>query len=60
MPIHRFEAILKLLLVKLRYFAGLTNDDAAASLGIAPSTAKLDWAYAKSWLRAEMVDDGAH
>jgi RNA polymerase sigma factor (TIGR02999 family) len=41
-------------LVKLRYFAGLTNVQAAAVLGIAASTADLDWAYAKSWLRAEM------
>jgi RNA polymerase sigma factor (TIGR02999 family) len=41
-------------LVKLRYFAGLTTDQAAAALGVAPSTVDLDWAYAKSWLRAEM------
>ena len=41
-------------LVKLRFFAGLTNTQAAAILGIAASTADLDWAYAKCWLRAEM------
>ena len=41
-------------LVKLRYFAGLTTDQVAAALGVAPSTVDLDWAYAKSWLRAEM------
>jgi RNA polymerase sigma factor (TIGR02999 family) len=41
-------------LVKLRYFAGLTNEQAAAALGISPSTADNDWAYAKSWLRLEM------
>ena len=49
-------------LVKLRFFAGLTSDQAAAALGVAPSTVDLDWAYAKSWLRAEMsgksVTDG--
>lgn len=43
-------------LVKLRFFAGLTGKQAADSLGISISTAKTDWAYAKSWLRAEMFD----
>lgn len=38
-------------LVKLRYFAGLTVEQAARALGIAPSTADEDWAYARSWLR---------
>jgi len=41
-------------LVKLRFFAGLTIDQAAATLGIAASTANADWVYAKSWLRLEM------
>ena len=41
-------------LVKLRYFAGLTNEQAAQALGVSASTADNDWAYAKSWLRAEM------
>jgi RNA polymerase sigma factor (TIGR02999 family) len=40
--------------VKLRFFAGLTIDDAAQTLGIATSTADSDWAYARSWLRLEM------
>jgi RNA polymerase sigma factor (TIGR02999 family) len=44
-------------LVKLRFFAGLTNEQAAAALGVAPSTTDLDWAYAKSWLRAELSPD---
>jgi RNA polymerase sigma factor (sigma-70 family) len=43
-------------LVKLRFFAGLTNEQAAKALGIATSTADADWAYAKSWLRAEMSE----
>jgi RNA polymerase sigma factor (TIGR02999 family) len=42
-------------LVKLRYFAGLTNEQAAQALGISPSTADNDWAYARSWLRLAMV-----
>jgi RNA polymerase sigma factor (TIGR02999 family) len=41
-------------LVKLRFFAGLTVEQAARALGIAPSTADEDWAYARSWLRLEI------
>jgi RNA polymerase sigma factor (TIGR02999 family) len=41
-------------LVKLRFFAGLTVGQAALALGIAPSTADEDWAYARSWLRLAM------
>lgn len=41
-------------LVKLRFFAGLTNQQAAEAMGISTSTADNDWAYAKSWLRVEM------
>jgi RNA polymerase sigma factor (TIGR02999 family) len=44
-------------LVKLRFFAGLTIDEAAQALGISSSTADNDWAYARCWLRLEM--DGA-
>jgi RNA polymerase sigma factor (TIGR02999 family) len=36
--------------VKLRFFAGLSIDDAAAALGISASTAKRHWAYARAWL----------
>ena len=43
-------------LVKLRFFAGLTIQQAADALGIATSTADADWAYAKSWLRVAMTD----
>ncbi len=38
-------------LVKLRFFAGLTNEQAAGVLGISSATADNDWAYARSWLR---------
>jgi RNA polymerase sigma factor (TIGR02999 family) len=41
-------------LVKLRFFAGLSGKQAAQMLKIAESTADLDWAYAKTWLRMEM------
>jgi RNA polymerase sigma factor (TIGR02999 family) len=43
-------------LVKLRYFAGLTNPEAAAALGVSPRTADRIWAYARAWLRAEIED----
>jgi DNA-directed RNA polymerase specialized sigma24 family protein len=39
-------------LVELRYFAGLTTDQAAAVLGISPTTADRDWAFSRAWLRA--------
>jgi len=41
-------------LVKLRYFVGMTHEEAAATLGIAVPTAKQWWAYARSWLALEM------
>ncbi len=41
-------------LVKLRYFAGLTLEEAAEVLGVAPATAKRDWAYARAWLFREI------
>ena len=37
-------------LVKLRYFAGLTIEDAADVMGISPATAKRHWAYSRAWL----------
>jgi RNA polymerase sigma factor (TIGR02999 family) len=46
-------------LVKLRFFAGLTNAQAAEALGISHSTADNDWAYARSWLRLEMGGESA-
>ncbi len=44
-------------LIKLRFFAGLTIQQAAEILGISVSTAKSEWTYAKNWLRAEMLDE---
>jgi RNA polymerase sigma factor (TIGR02999 family) len=37
-------------LVKLRFFAGLTMDEAAHALGISPATAYRQWDYAQAWL----------
>ena len=44
-------------LVKLRFFAGLTNEQAARVLGVSTSTADNDWAYARAWLRLEIGGD---
>jgi RNA polymerase sigma factor (TIGR02999 family) len=37
-------------LVKLRYFLGLTIEEAAETLDISPATAKRHWTYSKAWL----------
>jgi RNA polymerase sigma factor (TIGR02999 family) len=49
----------KAALVKLRFFAGLSNQQAAEALGICSSTADNDWAYAKTWLRLAMGGERA-
>jgi RNA polymerase sigma factor (TIGR02999 family) len=41
-------------LVKLRFFAGLTLDEAAKTLGVVRRTADRYWAFARSWLYAEL------
>ena len=43
-------------LVKLRYFAGLGLDQAAVALDISLATAYRHWAYARAWLRCELLD----
>ena len=47
----------KVELVKLRYFAGLTLNEAAEILGISPATAEDDWTYVRAWLRREWLRD---
>ena len=37
-------------LVELRFFGGLTVEEAAAVLGVSPATVKREWAVAKAWL----------
>ena len=41
-------------LVKLRYFAGFTNNEAAEMLGVSPRKATQIWTYARSWLLADI------
>jgi RNA polymerase sigma factor (TIGR02999 family) len=43
--------------VKLRYFAGLTAEQAADAMGISLRTANRHWAYAKAWLHRQVNDD---
>jgi RNA polymerase sigma factor (TIGR02999 family) len=54
--LHKLAAIdpEKAKLVELRYFAGLTGDQAAEALGISPTTADRHWAYARAWLQSEV------
>ena len=42
-------------LVKLRYFVGMSFEEAAGALGIAVPTAKQWWAYSRAWLRVEIA-----
>ena len=43
-------------LIHLRFFLGMTNEEAADVLGIAAVTAKRHWRFAKAWLRREVQD----
>lgn len=54
--LERFEAVApdKAALVKLKFFAGLKNEDVAATLGISVPTAKRRWRYARAWLFQEL------
>jgi RNA polymerase sigma factor (TIGR02999 family) len=44
-------------LVKLRYYAGLSIEQAAESLAISAATAYRHWAYARAWLLCELLDE---
>jgi len=41
-------------LVKLRYFAGMTMEQAAEAVGISPAAAHRHWNYARAWLHQEI------
>ena len=43
-------------LVKLRFFARMSNPEAAAALGISVATAERWWAFARTWLYADLAD----
>ncbi len=44
-------------LVKLRYFAGMSLEEAASAMGISLATASRHWTYSKAWLRCALEDD---
>lgn len=44
-------------LVKLRYFVGMTMDEAAEALGLPLRTAERLWTYAKAWLRRKIGEE---
>lgn len=48
---------LKAELVKLRYFAGFTNDEAAELLGITSKNAEKQWVYARAWLKHRLTSN---
>jgi RNA polymerase sigma factor (TIGR02999 family) len=52
------EHPVKARLVKLRYFAGLTEEDAARVLGLSRATVQRHWRYAKAWLLDELGGAG--
>ena len=43
--------------LKLKYYAGLSVDDAAEALGVSRATAYRHWTYARAWVRAELLDE---
>ena len=45
-------------LVELRFFSGLTTEQAADVLDVSIATAERDWAYARAWLRREVSGEG--
>jgi RNA polymerase sigma factor (TIGR02999 family) len=51
------ESPIKAELVKLRYFCGLSHQEAAAALGLSRATADRYWAYAKAFLFAALEDE---
>jgi RNA polymerase sigma factor (TIGR02999 family) len=44
--------------VELRYFAGMSVEEAAEAMGIAARTVKLDWAMAKAWMKSQLSAGG--
>lgn len=44
--------------VELRFFGGLTCEEAAQMLSISPKTAEADWYFARAWLRSQLSTAG--
>jgi RNA polymerase sigma-70 factor (ECF subfamily) len=45
--------------VELRYFGGMTVDEAAEVLGVSPATVKRDWSVARAWLYRELANESS-
>jgi RNA polymerase sigma-70 factor (ECF subfamily) len=46
-------------IVELKFFAGLTNDEIAVTLGISPATVERDWKFARAWLSGAVSASGS-
>ena len=55
-PDRRVDPI-KAELVKLRYFGGLSEEEAAVVLGVSRATASRYWTFARAWLFRELARD---
>lgn len=44
--------------VMLKYFAGLTNDEVAAALGVSSATVRNEWTFSKAWLMRQLKEAG--
>lgn len=46
-------------IVELRFFGGLSIEEAAEVVGVSPATVKREWALARAWLRRELTSDAS-
>ena len=46
-------------IVELRFYAGATEEEASEAVGVSPATARRRWAFAKAWLKRELVGQPA-
>ena len=44
---------------EMRFFGGLSVQETAETLGVAPNTVIRDWDFARAWLRRELAGEGA-
>ena len=46
----------KAMIIKLRFFAGLSLEETAAAIGMSRATTQRNWAYARAWLYGQLAD----
>ncbi len=56
--LEKFDAR-KSRVVELRFFGGMTNQEAAVLLGVSPKTTEADWYFARAWLRRALSEESA-